>query len=71
MKNCILLLLFIAYTTSIFFVSNPYALIIFFIINIALILMLKIPLKRTFTNLYNFSFVVFITFLFNFLFGYY
>lgn len=71
MKNCILLLMFIAYTTSIFFVNTPYALAIFFIINIALIFMFKIPLKRVFYSLYNFSLVVFITFLFNFLFGYY
>ena len=71
MKNCILLLMFIAYTTSIFFISTPYALAIFFIINIALILMFKISFKRAAISLYNFSFVIFITFLFNFLFGYY
>lgn len=71
MKNCILLLMFILYTTSIFFISNNYALAIFCIINIALIFMLKIPLKRVFYSLYRFSFVVAITFLFNILFGYY
>lgn len=71
MKNCIFLLMFIAYTTSIFFISNLYALAIFLIINIALIFMFKIPLKRIFVNLYNFSFVVFITFIFNILFGYF
>jgi len=71
MKNCILLLLFIAYTTSIFFINNNYALAIFFIINIALIFVLKISIKRTLENLYKFSFIVFITFLFNILFGYY
>lgn len=71
MKNCILLLMFIAYTTSIFFISSIYALAIFFIINIALISMFKIPLERVFINLYKFSFVVFITFIFNILFGYY
>lgn len=71
MKNCFLLSLFIFYTTSIFFATNTYILTIFFIINITLILILKIPLKRTLENLYNFSFIVILTFLFNILFGYY
>lgn len=71
MKNCILLLIFIAYATSIFFVKAPFALAIFLGINIALIFILKIPIKRVFVNIYNFSFVVIITFIFNILFGYY
>jgi energy-coupling factor transporter transmembrane protein EcfT len=71
MKNLILLIIFIAYTTSIFFVSNWIAILGFIFINLLLMIALKIPIKRVFNNLYKFTFVVFITFVFNILFGYF
>lgn len=71
MKNLILLLIFIAYTTSIFFVSNWIAILGFIFMNLLLILALKVPFKRVLNNLYKFTFVVAITFIFNILFGYF
>lgn len=70
MKNLILLILFIVYTTSIFFISNWITILGFILINLILILALKIPFKRVLNNLYKFTFVVTITFIFNILFGY-
>ncbi|MCX4303423.1 MAG: hypothetical protein K1W33_07180 [Clostridia bacterium] len=70
MKNLILLLMFILYTTSIFFVSNWIALLGFLIINLILIIALKIPFSRVLNNLYKITFIVAITFIFNILFGY-
>lgn len=71
MKNLFLLILFILYTTSIFFISNWIAIIGFLCINLMLIFILKIPLKRTILNLYKCTFIVAITFIFNILFGYF
>lgn len=71
MKNLILLLLFIAYTTSIFFISNWMVLFGFIITNLILIIALKIPFKRVLINLYKVTFIVTITFIFNLLFGYF
>lgn len=70
MKNLILLLMFIAYTTSIFFISDWIVILACIFINLILILAFKIPFKRVLDNLYKFTFVVAITFIFNILFGY-
>lgn len=70
MKNLILLLLFIAYTTSIFFISNWIAFLGFICINLMLILAFKLSFRRVFVNLYKVTPIILITFIFNLLFGY-
>lgn len=70
MKNLILLLLFIAYTTSIFFISNWIVFLGFICINLMLILAFKLSFRRVFVNLYKVTPIILITFIFNLLFGY-
>lgn len=69
MKNLIILLLFIFYTTSIFLTSNWIVILCFAIFNITLIILYKIPYKRILYNFYKITFIVAITFIFNLLLG--
>lgn len=71
MKNLILLLIFMSYTTSIFFISNWIALLCFVLINLMLIFAFKLNFKRVFINLYKVTPIILITFIFNILFGYF
>lgn len=71
MKNLILLLIFMSYTTSIFFISNWIALLCFVLINLMLIFAFELNLKRVLINLYKITPIIFITFIFNILFGYF
>lgn len=70
MKNLILLLIFIAYTTSIFFISNWIAIVSFISVNLVLSIALRIDFKRILVNLYKVTPIIAITFIFNLLFGY-
>lgn len=70
MKSLIFLLLFIVYTTSIFFISNWIAIFSFICINIILIFVLKINFKRVLISLYKYTPIILITFIFNALWGY-
>ena len=69
--DLIFLIAFLIYTTGIFFIQNIYILLGILVFNILLMLVLKVPLKKAILNIYNFSFVILITFIFNILFGYF
>lgn len=71
MKNLILLILFIIYSTSIFFISNWIILLGFIFINLLLIFAFKVNFKRVLINLYKVTPIILITFIFNILFGYF
>lgn len=71
MTNLLILIAFLIYTTGIFFVKNIFVLFGIFLVNIFLTICLKIPIKKALYNLYKFSFVIIITFVFNILFGYF
>lgn len=69
MKNLILLIVFIIYTTSIFFFSNWFIILGFAFLNIIALIAFKIPFKRVLANLYKITFIVAITFIFNAIIG--
>ena len=71
MLNLLALIIFLIYTSGIFFINNIYMLLGILIFNILLILFLKVPLKKICYNFYKYSFIVIITFIFNILFGYF
>lgn len=71
MSNLFILIAFLVYTSSIFFVKNAYILLGLLAFHIFLMITLKIPLKKTSYNLYKYSFIIIITFFFNILFGYF
>ena len=70
MTNLIILIAFLIYATGIFFIKNTYLLFCILLINILLMLIFRISIKKALINLYQFSFVVMITLIFNILFGY-
>lgn len=70
MDLCILIA-FLIYTSGIFFIKNIFALLGILALNICLMISLKVPLKQAILNIYKYSFVIFITFIFNILFGYF
>lgn len=71
MKNALIFLLFITYTTSIFFVPNSLFLVIFFIINLIIAIILKINFKKMLSNILKiFPFILF-TFIINCFLDYY
>lgn len=67
----IYLILFIVYTTSIFFISNPILIGACALINITLVFALKINFKRVLINIAQVTPIILITFIFNILFGYF
>ena len=69
--NLIFLIAFLIYASGIFFIKNTYLLVSILAINTILIIALKIPLRETIYNIYQYSFIVTITFIFNILFGYF
>ena len=71
MINLIILIAFLIYTSSIFFIKNINLLLVILAFQILLILTLKIPFKKVIYNLYKYSFVIIITLIFNILFGYF
>lgn len=71
MLNLSILIVFLIYTSGIFFIKNIYILIGILTLNILLMLIFKIPLKKAIYNIYKYSFVIIITFIFNILFGYF
>lgn len=71
MIDFLILIAFLIYTTSIFFIKNIYILLGILSFNILLMIIYKIPFKKAVLNIYKFSFVVFITFIFNIIFGYF
>ena len=71
MLYLIALIVFLIYTSGIFFINNIYILIVILAFNILLMLIFKTPIKKAFYNLYKYSFIVFLTFIFNILFGYF
>ena len=70
MLNLLALIAFLIYTSGIFFISNIYILLGILTFNILLMIILRIPFKRVLYNIYKYSFVIIITFIFNILFGY-
>ena len=71
MINLAILITFLIYTSSIFFIKNVSMLLGILTINTLLMILLKIPFKKAIYSLYQYSFVVLITLIFNLLFGYY
>ena len=71
MKSLIFLIAFLIYTSGIFFIKNIAILLVILIINIFIMLIFKVPLKKSIYHLYKYSFVIIITFIFNILFGYF
>lgn len=71
MLYLIALIVFLIYTSGIFFINNIYILLGILAFNILLMLIFKTPIKKAFYNLYKYSFIVFLTFIFNILFGYF
>ena len=71
MPYLLALIAFLIYTSGIFFIKNIYILLAILVFNIILMLFFKIPIKKVIYNLYKYSFIVFITFIFNLLFGYF
>lgn len=71
MINLCILIAFLIYVSGIFFIKNIVLLFAISAFNILIILFLKIPLKKAFYNLYQYSFIIIITFIFNIFFGYF
>ncbi|MDO5556362.1 MAG: energy-coupling factor transporter transmembrane component T [Clostridia bacterium] len=69
MKNTIKFVLFLIYTISIFFIKNYIALIVVALINISLIILLKINIKKIINNLLNLLPFILFTVIINIIFG--
>lgn len=69
--DLIILIAFLIYTSGIFFIKNYFVLLGILCLNILLMIIFKISLKQALINIYKYSFVIFITFIFNILFGYF
>ena len=64
-KNVIIFLIFIFYATLLFFMHNNIELIVFRIINLILMIIIKINLKKAIINLMKYMPFILITFVFN------
>lgn len=65
MKNVIVFLIFIFYATLLFFMPNNIGLIVFGIINLTLMIIIKVNLKKAIINLMKYMPFILITFVFN------
>ena len=64
-KNVIIFLIFIFYATLLFFMPNNIELIVFGIINLTLMIIIKVNLKKAIINLMKYMPFILITFVFN------
>ncbi len=67
MKDVFKFLIFIIYATTVFFLPNHVSILICFIINLMIILLCKLSIKKAFSNTLKFIPFVLLTFIFNFL----
>ena len=71
MINLLILIVFLIYTSTIFFIKNINILFGILTCNIIMTIIFYIPIKKALYNIYKYSFVILITFIFNILFGYF
>lgn len=70
-KELFFLIAFLLYTSGIFFIKNTIFLIFVLALNIILIVVFKIEIKKIINYLYKCMFLIILYFIFNFLFGYF